>query len=173
MHSNTPYLFVWLYHKSIEKSTERSWCTWEFSADCFGHVTSRREATTANNYQVMWGVHPSDPDSSHHHMHILLNSVNLMNGTLFHSGPYEVNGFCNHVKTITGMVILILPSKFYLNIKEMSSFLCSKYIREPRGAPDLILGIKCLPADWYWGRCPQTPAKGTNVPLEPRYGKMA
>ena len=56
-----------------------------------------------DNYQVMWGVHPSDPDSSHHHMHILLNSVNLMNGTLFHSGPYEVNGFCNHVKTITGM----------------------------------------------------------------------
>ena len=56
-----------------------------------------------DNYQVMWGVHPADSDSSHYHTHILLNSVNLMNGTLFHSGPYEVNGFCNHVKTITGM----------------------------------------------------------------------
>ncbi len=55
------------------------------------------------NYQVMWSVHPSDPDSSHFHQHILLHSVNLQNGRLFHSGPYEVNGFCYHVKAITGM----------------------------------------------------------------------
>lgn len=56
-----------------------------------------------DNYQVMWGVHPADSDSSHYHTHILLNSVNLQNGHLFHSGRYEVNGFCRHVKAITGM----------------------------------------------------------------------
>ena len=56
-----------------------------------------------DNYQVMWSVHPADPDSSHYHVHFLLNSVNLLNGKLFHSGPYEVNGFCKHVKAITGM----------------------------------------------------------------------
>lgn len=56
-----------------------------------------------NTYQLLWCVHAADENSSHYHMHILLHSVNLMNGRLFHSGPYEVNGFCYHVKNITGM----------------------------------------------------------------------
>ena len=55
------------------------------------------------NYQVLWSVHPADPESSHFHVHIMLNSVNLLNGKLFHSGPYEINGFAYHVKWITGM----------------------------------------------------------------------
>ncbi len=54
-------------------------------------------------YQLIWMVHPADPDSSHFHMHILLHSVNLQNGKLFHSGPYEMNAFCYHVKSTTGM----------------------------------------------------------------------
>ena len=33
--------------------------------------------------------------------HILLHTVNLLNGKLFHSGPYEINGFGYHVKNIT------------------------------------------------------------------------
>ena len=56
-----------------------------------------------DHYQLIWMVHPADPDSSHFHMHILLHSVNLQNGKLFHSGPYEMNAFCYHVKSITGM----------------------------------------------------------------------
>ena len=55
------------------------------------------------NYQYLWCVHPADEDSSHYHVHILLHSVNMLNGRLFHSGPYEINGFCYHVKQITGM----------------------------------------------------------------------
>lgn len=55
------------------------------------------------HYQLIWMVHPADIDSSHFHMHILLHSVNLQNGKLFHSGPYETNAFGYHVKNITGM----------------------------------------------------------------------
>ena len=56
-----------------------------------------------SSYQVLWSVHPADPESSHFHVHIMLNTVNLRNGKLFHSGPYEINGFAYHVKWITGM----------------------------------------------------------------------
>ena len=54
-------------------------------------------------YQLLWSVHPADVDSSHYHMHILLHSVNLQNGKLFHSGQYEMSAFGYHVKQITGM----------------------------------------------------------------------
>ena len=54
------------------------------------------------NYQLMWCVHCADESFKHHHIHILLHSVNVMNGKLFHSGPYEINGFAYHLKKITG-----------------------------------------------------------------------
>ena len=56
-----------------------------------------------DSYQLLWSVHPADPDSSHHHIHIVLHSVNLQTGKLFHSGAYEVRGFAYYVKAITGM----------------------------------------------------------------------
>lgn len=46
-------------------------------------------------------VHTADPDSSHYP--ILLHSVNLQNGKLYHSGPYERNAFGYHVKAVTGI----------------------------------------------------------------------
>ena len=54
-------------------------------------------------YQLLWCVHHKDEENSHYHIHILLHSVNVMNGKLFHSGPYEINGICYHVKAITGI----------------------------------------------------------------------
>lgn len=62
-------------------------------------------------YQVLWCIHPADQGSSHYHMHLLLHSVNLLNGKLYHSGPYEVNGFCYHVKSITGMPYRLVYEK--------------------------------------------------------------
>ncbi len=56
-----------------------------------------------DNYQVMWSVHHADGDSAHYHMHLVMNSVNLQNGKLYHSGPSELNQFCCHVKAVTGM----------------------------------------------------------------------
>ncbi len=55
----------------------------------------------AAEYQVMWCVHRADAYDAHYHIHILLHTVNLLNGKLFHSGPYEINGFGYHVKSIT------------------------------------------------------------------------
>lgn len=56
-----------------------------------------------SNYQLMWCLHAPDELSAHHyHIHILLNPVNVQNGHLFHSGPYEMNAFGFHVKSITG-----------------------------------------------------------------------
>lgn len=56
-----------------------------------------------DSYQLAWSVHPPEEHSSHHHIHIVLNSVNVQNGNLFHSGPAEMHAFAAHVKEITGM----------------------------------------------------------------------
>jgi hypothetical protein len=55
-----------------------------------------------NYYQLIWSVHPADQDSSHYHLHIMLNTVNAKNGRLFHSGPAEMHAFAAHVKQFTG-----------------------------------------------------------------------
>lgn len=55
-----------------------------------------------NSYQLIWSVHPADHDSSHYHIHILMNSVNMQNGNLFHSGPAEMHAFAAHVMQFTG-----------------------------------------------------------------------
>lgn len=55
-----------------------------------------------NSYQLIWSVHPADQDSSHYHMHIMLNSVNIQNGKLFHSGPAEMHAFAVYVMQFTG-----------------------------------------------------------------------
>ena len=55
-----------------------------------------------NSYQLIWSVHPADVDSSHYHVHIMLNSVNLKNGSLFHSGPAEMHAFAAYVMQFTG-----------------------------------------------------------------------
>ena len=55
-----------------------------------------------DQYQLLWCVHCAGEDDAHYHIHILLHSVNLKTGRLFHSGPYEMNGFGYHVKAITG-----------------------------------------------------------------------
>jgi len=52
---------------------------------------------TVSAYVVEAAVH-----SSHYHMHIMLNSVNLKNGGLFHSGPAEIHAFADYVMRITG-----------------------------------------------------------------------
>lgn len=59
-------------------------------------------------YQLIWSVHPADEDSSHYHMHILLHSVNMQNGNLFHSGPFEIGSFAYYVREITGMPFQIV-----------------------------------------------------------------
>lgn len=65
-------------------------------------IAPRIVAYFKDNYQLMWCVHAPDESSGHHwHIHILLNSVNVQNGHLFHSGPYEMNAFGYHVKQIT------------------------------------------------------------------------
>ena len=54
-------------------------------------------------YIYLWCIHKKDEECSHIHMHLLLNSVNLKNGKLFHSGIYEMNEFCYHIQKITHM----------------------------------------------------------------------
>lgn len=54
-----------------------------------------------NSYQLIWSVHPADVDSSHYHVHIMLNSVNVKNGSLFHSGPAEMHAFATYVMQFT------------------------------------------------------------------------
>ncbi len=40
--------------------------------------------------------------SSHYHVHIMLNSVNVKNGSLFYSGPAEMHAFAAYVMRLTG-----------------------------------------------------------------------
>lgn len=67
------------------------------------HAAPAIAAFFKDNYQVMWSVHHADGDSAHYHLHLIVNSVNLQNGKLFHSGPYELKAFRNHVNAVTGM----------------------------------------------------------------------
>ena len=54
-----------------------------------------------NEYMYLWCLHHNDKESAHFHMHILLHSVNIVNGNLFHSSIYNMNGFCYHVTRLT------------------------------------------------------------------------
>lgn len=67
-------------------------------------------------YQLLWCVHRADETDAHYHIHIMLNSVNLENELLFHSGRYEIYKFAYHVRAITG-----LPFRVVFNPTEQGS----------------------------------------------------
>ena len=62
----------------------------------------------ADEYQLMWCVHCKDKKDAHYHMHILLNSVNVVNGKLIRSARQDVHCFAIHVKRITGMLYRVV-----------------------------------------------------------------
>ena len=53
--------------------------------------------------QVLFAVHHKVCDNSLYHVHILVNSVSLINGLLIHSSPMILNAFCKHVEYVTGL----------------------------------------------------------------------
>lgn len=62
-----------------------------------------------NEYQVLQAVHEKDHDFSQYHAHIILNSVNYINGLMYHSDIGEMNRFRNYVQQVTGQ-----PAKLYI-----------------------------------------------------------
>ena len=55
-----------------------------------------------DNYQVITGVHQEDQGGSLYHAHIVLNSVDVNTGKLYHSGRKELSELAKHVYGITG-----------------------------------------------------------------------
>ena len=56
-----------------------------------------------SEFVYLWCIHHADKDSAHYHMHILLHSVNLRNGNLYHSSRYNMTGLCYHIEKLTYM----------------------------------------------------------------------
>ena len=54
------------------------------------------------NYQMITAVHLEDQGNSLYHAHIVMNTVNLNNGKLYHSGKSELNELAMHVHNVTG-----------------------------------------------------------------------
>jgi len=55
-----------------------------------------------DNYQVITGVHQEDQGGSLYHAHIVLNSVDVNTGKLYHSGRKELSELSKHIYGITG-----------------------------------------------------------------------
>jgi hypothetical protein len=53
--------------------------------------------------QVLFAVHSKKCENSLLHVHIVVNSVSLINGLLIHSSPKVLNAFCKHVEIVTGL----------------------------------------------------------------------
>ena len=55
-----------------------------------------------NDYQMITSVHRENQGNSLYHAHIVMNSVNINNGKLYHRGRAELGQLAMHVHEITG-----------------------------------------------------------------------
>lgn len=55
-----------------------------------------------DDYQYYYCTHNKDNEFPHYHTHILINSVNYINGKLFNSGYENMQSFCKYVADVTG-----------------------------------------------------------------------
>ncbi len=55
-----------------------------------------------DDYQMLTAVHQEDQKNSLYHAHIVMNSVNINNGKLYHSGWTELDKFAMHIHDVTG-----------------------------------------------------------------------
>ena len=53
------------------------------------------------NYQMITAVHKEDQGGSQYHGHIIMNTVNLNDGKLYHSGITELKQLAMHVNEVT------------------------------------------------------------------------
>lgn len=56
----------------------------------------------SGNYQMITAVHRENQGGSQYHAHIIMNSVNLNDGKLYHSGITELKQLAMHVHEVTG-----------------------------------------------------------------------
>ena len=56
----------------------------------------------ADEYQLLTGIHEANQGGSLYHAHIIMNSVNLNDGKLYHSGITELKQLAMHVHEVTG-----------------------------------------------------------------------
>lgn len=55
-----------------------------------------------DDFQMITAVHQEEQNGSHFHCHIIMNTVNLNNGKLYHSGITELKNLAVHIHNITG-----------------------------------------------------------------------
>ncbi|SEH87641.1 Relaxase/Mobilisation nuclease domain-containing protein [Ruminococcus flavefaciens] len=53
-------------------------------------------------YQVITAVHMEDQGGSLFHAHLIVNSVDIYTGRLYHSGPYELQQLAMFIHNLTG-----------------------------------------------------------------------
>lgn len=56
----------------------------------------------SGDYQMITAVHKENQGGSQYHGHIIMNTVNLNDGKLYHSGITELKQFAMHVHEVTG-----------------------------------------------------------------------
>lgn len=56
----------------------------------------------SGNYQMITAVHKENQGGSQYHGHIIMNSVNINDGKLYHSGITELKQLAMHVNEVTG-----------------------------------------------------------------------
>lgn len=64
--------------------------------------TEQIAAPFKGQYQMLTAVHKEDQGGSKYHGHIILNTVNLNDGKLYHSGRYELGQLAMRVHDVTG-----------------------------------------------------------------------
>ena len=53
-----------------------------------------------NQYQVLWCVHYKKRGDSRYHIHMVVNSVNLVDGKLINTSPEFMSNFCKYIRDV-------------------------------------------------------------------------
>lgn len=79
---------------SFGASVTNSAMAWNLSQQCAAYF--------APYYQVYYCLHNKDAGCSNYHTHLLINSVNYINGNMISTGTETMLPFTNFITTITG-----------------------------------------------------------------------
>lgn len=64
--------------------------------------TEQIAALHKGDYQMITAVHKENQGNSLYHAHFVMNTVNINNGKLYHSGRAELKQFAMHIHEVTG-----------------------------------------------------------------------
>ena len=72
-------------------------------------VNTRYKPKLRKKYQVITAVHYENQGGSLYHAHLVVNTVDIYNGKLYHSGIYELGQLAIFMPFVITVLILIFP----------------------------------------------------------------